>query len=79
MGIIFFIVENSCSIKYVSGRLEIVLTTYESFRDRLEDLNAVKWTAVIVDEAHRIKESKSRTTMSLKSLRCKRRIGLTVR
>ncbi|KAM5194647.1 DNA excision repair protein ERCC-6-like 2 [Mantella aurantiaca] len=59
------------------GKYEIALTTYETLRLCLDDLNSIEWSAVIVDEAHRIKNPKARITEVMKSLRCKVRIGLT--
>ena len=59
------------------GRVEVVLTTFETARNDIDDLNGVDWDCVIVDEVHRIKDPKSKVTMALKSLRCRRRIGLT--
>ncbi|XP_023325018.1 DNA excision repair protein ERCC-6-like 2 [Eurytemora carolleeae] len=59
------------------GRCELVLTTFETGRDHVSVLNLVDWRLVIVDECHRIKEPTSAVTRALKSLECKRRIGLT--
>ena len=39
--------------------MEVVLTTFESVRDNIEDINSVDWDAVIVDEVHKIKDPKS--------------------
>lgn len=38
---------------------------------------SVEWSAVIVDEAHRIKNPKAQITQTMKSLKCSVRIGLT--
>ncbi|XP_069084009.1 DNA excision repair protein ERCC-6-like 2 isoform X2 [Pleurodeles waltl] len=59
------------------GKSEIVLTTYETLRLCLDELNSIEWSAVIVDEAHRIKNPKAQVTQSMKDLNCKVRIGLT--
>lgn len=37
----------------------------------------MEWSAVIVDEAHRIKNPKARVTEVMKALKCNVRIGLT--
>ncbi|XP_027265456.1 DNA excision repair protein ERCC-6-like 2 isoform X3 [Cricetulus griseus] len=58
-------------------KCEIALTTYETLRLCLEELNSLEWSAVIVDEAHRIKNPKARVTQVMKALKCKVRIGLT--
>eukprot|EP00094_Tigriopus_californicus_P010514 TCALIF_10142-PA protein Name:"Similar to ERCC6L2 DNA excision repair protein ERCC-6-like 2 (Bos taurus)" AED:0.30 eAED:0.30 QI:0/0/0/0.5/1/1/2/0/963 len=60
-----------------SGRVEILLTTFETAREAIDQLNTVDWDVVVVDEVHRIKEPKARVTQALKSLNCRRRIGLS--
>ncbi|XP_050185849.1 DNA excision repair protein ERCC-6-like 2 isoform X2 [Myiozetetes cayanensis] len=59
------------------GKYEVALTTYETLRLYLDEFNSVEWSAVIVDEAHRIKNPKAQITQTMKSLRCSVRIGLT--
>ncbi|XP_007497994.3 DNA excision repair protein ERCC-6-like 2 isoform X1 [Monodelphis domestica] len=59
------------------GKCEIALTTYETLRLCLDDLNSIEWSAIIVDEAHRIKNPKARVTEVMKALKCNVRIGLT--
>ncbi|XP_049628266.1 DNA excision repair protein ERCC-6-like 2 [Suncus etruscus] len=64
-------------IRIKQRKCEIALTTYETLRLCLDELNSLEWSAVIVDEAHRIKNPKARVTEVLKALKCKVRIGLT--
>ncbi|XP_074935973.1 DNA excision repair protein ERCC-6-like 2 isoform X2 [Phalacrocorax aristotelis] len=59
------------------GKCEVALTTYEVLRLYLDEFNSVEWSAVIVDEAHRIKNPKAQITQTMKSLKCNVRIGLT--
>uniref|UniRef100_A0A672GI09 Excision repair cross-complementation group 6-like 2 n=1 Tax=Salarias fasciatus TaxID=181472 RepID=A0A672GI09_SALFA len=59
------------------GRVEIALTTYETLRLCLEQFNKIEWCAVVVDEAHKIKNPNSLITQAMKELECKVRIGLT--
>ncbi|NXX84879.1 ER6L2 protein, partial [Urocolius indicus] len=59
------------------GKCEVALTTYEVLRLYLDEFNSVEWSAVIVDEAHRIKNPKAQITQTMKSLKCTVRIGLT--
>ncbi|NXI64481.1 ER6L2 protein, partial [Anseranas semipalmata] len=59
------------------GKCEVALTTYETLRLYLDEFNSVQWSAVIVDEAHRIKNPKAQITQTMKSLKCSVRIGLT--
>ena len=37
------------------GKLDVVVTTFETCRDNVEELNRFKWTAIIADEVHKIK------------------------
>uniref|UniRef100_A0A3P9JYM0 ERCC excision repair 6 like 2 n=1 Tax=Oryzias latipes TaxID=8090 RepID=A0A3P9JYM0_ORYLA len=60
-----------------NGRIEIALTTYETLRLCLDQFNTINWSAVVVDEAHKIKNPNSQITQAMKGLRCKVRIGLT--
>ncbi|XP_003468448.3 DNA excision repair protein ERCC-6-like 2 isoform X4 [Cavia porcellus] len=64
-------------IRVRQRKCEIALTTYETLRLCLDELNSVEWSAVIVDEAHRIKNPKARVTEAMKALKCDIRIGLT--
>ncbi|XP_054981757.1 DNA excision repair protein ERCC-6-like 2 isoform X2 [Sorex araneus] len=64
-------------IRVKQRKCEIALTTYETLRLCLDELNSLKWSAVIVDEVHRIKNPKARVTEVMKALKCKVRIGLT--
>ncbi|XP_041042629.1 DNA excision repair protein ERCC-6-like 2 isoform X2 [Carcharodon carcharias] len=58
-------------------KCEIALTTYETVRLCSADINCIEWSAVFVDEAHKIKNPKAQITQTLKALKCKVRIGLT--
>ncbi|XP_076462027.1 uncharacterized protein LOC143294538 isoform X2 [Babylonia areolata] len=67
----------SCLTDVGRGKVEVVVTTFETCRDNVDALNKVKWDAVIVDEVHRIKGLKAQTTKALRKLKCRRRYGLT--
>ncbi|KAM7092610.1 DNA excision repair protein ERCC-6-like 2 isoform 2-T2 [Molossus nigricans] len=64
-------------IRVKQRKCEIALTTYDTLRLCLDELNSLEWSAVVVDEAHRIKNPKARVTGALKALECRVRIGLT--
>ncbi|XP_042542597.1 DNA excision repair protein ERCC-6-like 2 isoform X2 [Dipodomys spectabilis] len=64
-------------IRVKQRKCEVALTTYETLRLCLDELNSLEWSAVIVDEVHRIKNPKARVTEVMKALRCNVRIGLT--
>ena len=59
------------------GRVEVVLTTFETSRDHCGELDKVAWQVTVVDECHKIKEKNSGITKALKSLSCLKRVGLT--
>ncbi|XP_077601135.1 DNA excision repair protein ERCC-6-like 2 isoform X1 [Stigmatopora nigra] len=59
------------------GRVEITLTTYETLRLFLTQFNNINWSAVFVDEAHKIKNPNSQITQAMKGLKCQIRFGLT--
>ncbi|XP_078252275.1 DNA excision repair protein ERCC-6-like 2 isoform X2 [Rhinoraja longicauda] len=59
------------------SKCEIALSTYETVRLCLDEINSIEWSAVFVDEAHKIKNPKAQITQALKALKCKIRIGLT--
>ncbi|KAM9821409.1 DNA excision repair protein ERCC-6-like 2 isoform 3-T3 [Syngnathus typhle] len=59
------------------GRVEITLTTYDTLRLCLTQFNNIIWSAVFVDEAHKIKNPNSQITQAMKALKCQVRIGLT--
>ncbi len=61
----------------MSGNLEILMTTYTTYKLNMDKLNQVKWDVVIADECHTIKEARSGVTQAMNKLNCKVRIGLT--
>ncbi|KAI7472598.1 DNA excision repair protein [Hortaea werneckii] len=60
-----------------SGRSEIMLTTYDTYRLNESAINTVQWDAVIADECHKIKELKSDVTQALNRVNALCRIGMT--
>ncbi|KAI9731523.1 MAG: hypothetical protein M1834_004643 [Cirrosporium novae-zelandiae] len=61
----------------VSGRTEIMITTYATYRMSKSPVNMVEWDCVIADECHVIKERKSETTQAMNEINALCRIGLT--
>ncbi|KAG8455320.1 hypothetical protein GDO86_001498 [Hymenochirus boettgeri] len=59
------------------GKFEVALTTYETLRLCLDEINSIDWSAVVVDEVHKIKNPKAKVTQVMKQIKCKVRIGLT--
>ncbi|EMD35017.1 hypothetical protein CERSUDRAFT_139806 [Gelatoporia subvermispora B] len=59
------------------GRLDVVITSFETARMDISLLDDLAWSVVIIDEVHRVKNPKSRTTTALARFSCKVRFGLT--
>ena len=60
-----------------NGRLEIMITTYDTYRLNENSINNIRWDCVIADECHKIKESKSEITKSMNRINALCRIGLS--
>jgi SNF2 family DNA or RNA helicase len=60
-----------------TGRLEILITTYSTYRLNKDSINMVEWDCVVADECHQIKERKSETTIAMNEVNALCRIGLT--
>lgn len=59
------------------GNLEIMITTYSTYKNDEEKINRVPWDAVIADECHQIKERKAAITKAMDKVNALCRIGLT--
>jgi SNF2 family DNA or RNA helicase len=54
-----------------------VLTTFEVARRDIALLDDLAWSTVFIDEAHRVKNPKSKITVAFNQFTCLRRFGLT--
>ncbi|KAH9223462.1 P-loop containing nucleoside triphosphate hydrolase protein [Leptodontidium sp. 2 PMI_412] len=61
----------------ISGRVEVVITTYTTYRNHLEKLNQTPWDCVVADECHQLKEPSAETTKAMNQVNALCRIGLT--
>ncbi|KAK2737981.1 hypothetical protein FQN57_007335 [Myotisia sp. PD_48] len=61
----------------VSGRVEILITTYTTYRVNKDEINLIEWDCVVADECHMFKEWKSLTAKSMNEVNALCRIGLT--
>jgi SNF2 family DNA or RNA helicase len=59
------------------GRLEIMITTYDTYRLNESAINNIRWDCVIADECHQIKERKAEITKSMANVNALCRIGLS--
>jgi len=62
---------------FKAQKRDILLTTYDTFRNDIKELNEVPWRCAIFDEVHKIKERKAKVTKAAMTLKTKRRFGLT--
>jgi DNA excision repair protein ERCC-6-like 2 len=60
-----------------SGRIEVVITTYQTYRMYKSKLNLIEWDCVIADECHQLKEQSSEITKAMNEINALCRIGLT--
>ena len=60
-----------------SGWLEIMITTYTTYRLNKSEINTVDWDCVVADEFHCIKGSRSEISKALGEINALCRIGLT--
>ncbi|KAF1930638.1 uncharacterized protein M421DRAFT_418929 [Didymella exigua CBS 183.55] len=59
------------------GMLEIMITTYDTYRRNESDVNTVDWDCVVADECHMIKSKASEVTIAMNKVNALCRIGLT--
>ena len=59
------------------GMLEIMITTYATYKINKSQINLVPWDCVVADECHILKERTSETTKSMNEVNSLCRIGLT--
>ncbi|WVQ85002.1 hypothetical protein IAT38_007166 [Cryptococcus sp. DSM 104549] len=68
------------SSSFLKGFLDIVLVSYETAVNHIASLKHLPFShisVVIADEAHRLKEPRSLTTLALKSIKCQKCFALT--
>ncbi|KAF2090191.1 hypothetical protein K490DRAFT_35959 [Saccharata proteae CBS 121410] len=60
-----------------SGRAEILITTYATYRGNRSALNTIDWDCVVADECHIMKARSSEITQAMNEVNALCRIGLT--
>eukprot|EP00268_Persea_americana_P032520 TRINITY_DN319_c6_g1_i4.p1 TRINITY_DN319_c6_g1~~TRINITY_DN319_c6_g1_i4.p1 ORF type:complete len:827 (-),score=153.51 TRINITY_DN319_c6_g1_i4:293-2521(-) len=63
--------------KLEAGGVEILITSFDTFRIYDEILSEVQWDIVIVDEAHKLKNEKSKLYRACQRIKTSKRFGLT--
>ena len=56
---------------------DVLLTTYATFRKDFEDLNALQWQVVVIDEAQNIKNADSEQSRLLRRMRAPMKIAMS--
>ncbi|USP76280.1 hypothetical protein yc1106_03554 [Curvularia clavata] len=59
------------------GMLEIMITTYTTYRNNEGEINTIDWDCVIADECHQIKSRDAAITKAMNKINALCRIGLT--
>ncbi|KAI0144115.1 P-loop containing nucleoside triphosphate hydrolase protein [Hypoxylon sp. NC0597] len=60
-----------------AGRLEIMITTYTTYKNSRDQVNRVPWDVVVADECHSIKDIAAEITKAMNQVNSLCRIGLT--
>ncbi|KAM7223412.1 switch 2 [Rhypophila decipiens] len=60
-----------------AGRIEIMITTYVTYKKSFEAVNTIEWDCVVADECHTMKDRRSEVTRTMDQINSLCRIGLT--
>ncbi|KAI2606416.1 P-loop containing nucleoside triphosphate hydrolase protein [Hypoxylon fragiforme] len=60
-----------------AGRIEIMITTYTTYKNSCDQVNRVPWDVVVADECHMIKDITAGVTKAMNQVNSLCRIGLT--
>lgn len=60
-----------------AGRLEVMITTYVTYKNHRVGINSIQWDAVVADECHVLKDPSSETAKAMLEVNALCRIGLT--
>ena len=69
--------KSSTLERAIRKKYDVVITTHETAKLHVDDLNTMKWLAVFMDEAHHLKDPKSLLSLALNRLRVRPRFALT--
>jgi SNF2 family DNA or RNA helicase len=59
------------------GMLEIMITTYTTYRNHESEINTIDWDCVVADEVHQVKSRNAEITKAMNKINALCRIGLT--
>jgi len=61
----------------LNGDLDLIITSYEKARNDIQLLQKLSFFYIVLDEGHKIKDAKSKTTIAIKSLKAERKLILS--
>lgn len=59
------------------GRLDVVVTSFETARSDINLIDDLAWSCIIIDEAHRVKNPRSKSSLAYSQFHCRVRFGLS--
>lgn len=59
------------------GRLDVVVTSFETARSDINLIDDLAWSCIIIDEAHRLKNPRSKSSLAYSQFQCSVRFGLS--
>lgn len=57
--------------------INLVISSFDTARGDIDLLSDLPWSVIFVDEAHKLKNSKSKITVAFNTFKCQVRFGLT--
>ncbi|KAH9906766.1 P-loop containing nucleoside triphosphate hydrolase protein [Xylariomycetidae sp. FL2044] len=60
-----------------AGRLEVMITTYTTYKNSCTQINMIPWDVIVADECHSIKDPSAGVTKAMNQVNALCRIGLT--
>lgn len=60
-----------------AGMIEVMITTYTTYKNNKDAINHVKWDVVVADECHCLKDPKAEVTRAMNDVNALCRIGLS--
>lgn len=71
--------DGDCAISRAKqGQLEVLLTSYDRLTSNIAELSQIEWTVIVLDEAHQLKNSKTKSYQAVSKLsKSSWRLGLT--
>eukprot|EP01119_Soliformovum_irregulare_P008033 TRINITY_DN2078_c1_g1_i1.p1 TRINITY_DN2078_c1_g1~~TRINITY_DN2078_c1_g1_i1.p1 ORF type:complete len:1009 (+),score=338.19 TRINITY_DN2078_c1_g1_i1:106-3027(+) len=59
------------------GSTRVLLISYDTYRNNVDEISDIDWNCIIFDEVHKVKNSASKLTKILKTIKTQKRYGLT--